>query len=69
MASITPAKHRSERFIINSKFGKYIDKDTKNYLYIVAMVRIFTTFAAHMRSIAATQVGEESPSNAEHHAS
>ena len=33
------------------------------------MARNFTTFAAHMRSIAATQVGEESPSNIEHHAS
>ncbi len=36
---------------------------------MVSMVRNFTTFAAHMRSIAATQVGEESPSNAEHRAS
>ena len=29
----------------------------------------FITFAAHRRSIAATQVGEESPSNIRHHAS
>ena len=34
-----------------------------------ASLTFFYTFAAHMCSIAATQVGEESPSNIEHRAS
>ena len=34
-----------------------------------AVIYIFTTFAAQIRFIAASQEGEESPSNAEHRAS